>query len=159
MFFLILKKNTCQCPKHTDRPWLPWPASPGTSTHTHRGLLLQEPHLSSRLQSTSLLFLNCCFDFLVWPQMWLVTLPFPDDCWTFDKTYCCHHPALFAQLGHGGIASHRGGHSPAGAMVLSPGSSCLLEQPCSCYSLTFLKVDNTYVSACIWAGMVCFKLF
>lgn len=135
---LILKQITCQGPKCTDRPWSPWSASPGTSTHTHRGPLLQEPHLSSGLQFPSLLFLNCYLDFLVWPWMWLVTLPFLDDCWIVDETYCCYWPALLAQLGHGGGASCWCHGAGAALLLLFPDVT---------------KTGNTYVSTCICASI------
>lgn len=82
---LVLNQITSQSHKCTNRPWLLWPASPGTSTHTHRGPLLQEPILSSSLQPTSLLFLNC-LDFIFLPQTWLVTLLFCNAYWTVDET-------------------------------------------------------------------------
>lgn len=42
----------------------------------------------------SLLFLNCCSNFLDWSWLWLTTLPLPDDCWTPDAgvgTCCSYH--------------------------------------------------------------------
>lgn len=86
--------------------WLPSLASVGSLIHTHRSPVFQEAHLSIGLgsQCSSLLFLNCCLDFLVWSQSWLVTLPLLDDCWSADEIcYYCH--ALLAQLGVSGCYS------------------------------------------------------
>lgn len=136
---LTLDQITCQGPKCTNRPWLPWSASPGTSTHTHRGPLLQELHLSSSLQSASLLFLHCFLYFLVWPWMWLVTLPSLMITGLLMRPLVIITLLCLPSLGMEGL--HPAGEDTALLVPWSSsaaGFSCLLDHPCC--SLTLLKL-------------------